>query len=85
MAVGSLTVIMAVLWLWLRGWIAESIDFTTAAGETVGSSRVPVGTQEDPLILAPRQVRQKQEHLEMAEQRCLLRVERQGKEHRTRC
>ena len=47
MAVGSLTVIMAVLWLWLRGWITGSTDFTTAAGETVGSSGVPVGMQEE--------------------------------------
>ncbi|KAL5500672.1 hypothetical protein EMCRGX_G012266 [Ephydatia muelleri] len=47
-AVGSLTVIMAVLRLWLRGWITGSIDFTTAAGETMGSSGVPVGTQEEP-------------------------------------
>eukprot|EP00731_Ephydatia_muelleri_P011302 Em0006g196a len=47
-AVGSLTVIMAVLWLWLRGRRAGSIDFTTAAGETMGSSGVPVGTQEEP-------------------------------------
>eukprot|EP00731_Ephydatia_muelleri_P011335 Em0006g229a len=45
-AVGSLTVIMAVLWLWLRGWITGSTDFTTAAGETVGSNGVPVGMQE---------------------------------------
>ena len=49
MAVGSLTVKMAIIWLWLRGRRAGSINVMTAAGETLGSS----GVQKEPVYSIP--------------------------------